>query len=980
MNSYSFIKKPFLIVTFCVLLINTVYGEYYSTENNVVNIVNIYSNLCLTYKAKDYTVRASECVDNYYKQQWIVPKEGSGYYVNRYDTSICIYIKDNGSIITSSCSEYKTLMGNILVSKSKESIWTPDNSSMCAGISSDDLPNVNDDTVRKAGTIKLKMYTCSSSKAEQHWKFNIISENYKATTTTTTTTTTKKTTTTTKKTTTTTTTKKTTTTTKKTTTTTTTKKTTTTTTTKKTTTTTTTKKTTTTTTKTNVTPSNINYTPKKMYEYDGEVLNPYIGWFHGAVTIDLNDYPELDCNFINRFHQVQKYKKGLQYLGVRMGEFSDREISDKALTALDNLLNEYKKRKETIDPTTQLILRFYYDGENNCKTNGSSFDPVLASVEEEDDNESSTGNNNDEDDIKFSQLDNGHLYINYDDFEYMQQEYNPDILYDGDAAIMADDDNENPNGKESEQEIGYFTNGNNLKILNIDNSKIRVGELELSEEDQEKLRNKEKYFDKSYYNENNELTLTEEEMKDYLKNSIFINVNLNKTKLMERRQDTKRDSSIADSFTVTNATEKDLSSSRINAAKELKQITLRECVQKSSTDSSVCLKEKKVNKYCIYQFSSYSYANGCVKYTTPEIEPTSLSKIIKHIKQLAPIVNKYKDLVYIYQGSFVGTFGEMHHSNFLESDSLIEIFNTIDKYFDPSIFLSVRTPRYYRRVGNVFKSTSGANYTSIVNRMGLYNDGLFYSESDYGTYGSANISDKNGDVNAKREQEVQFQNELCLKVPNGGEAILNTKTEDTNTNLKQTKIASLLSNVAVYSNFYVSEQHARNIHLSYLNDEYDKNIFVHWNKTLSSYIYTKDWKVNGADYIYNHLGYRYVLRSNTLDSNNILNVVIENVGYAPAYVIFNPKITIRSKLPSQIIEVKIKTDNRIWGFVKQNGEYVKTITISVDLTGAFAKLIGTSYTVYFNLNDPNTGVDIKLANTNTYYPGYGYRLGTLTLE
>ncbi|OUM70619.1 hypothetical protein PIROE2DRAFT_1146 [Piromyces sp. E2] len=943
----SHIKKFLIFITFC-LFNKIVYGEYYNVENNVVNIVNINTNLCLTYKSKDYTVRASNCVSNYLKQQWIVPKDGNGYYVSRYDTNICLYIKDNGSIITSECSEYKTVMGNILFSKSKESLWTPDSPNLCVGILKDHLSLVDDETVRNAASIKLKMYSCSRSQADQHWKFNIISENYTAVKTTTTTTT-KKTTTTTKKTTTTT--KKTTTTTKKTTTTT-----------KKTTT--TTQKTTTTTTKTNetsTTSSKIHYTPKSMYEYDGEVLNPYIGWFHGAVTIDLNDYPELDCNFINRFHQVQKYKNGLQYLGVRLGEFGDREISEKALTALDNLLNEYKKRKENIDPTTQIILRFYYDGSNNCKTNGSSFDPILASENDDDDY---TDN---ESDNKFSQLDNGHLYVDYEDFEYMQNEFDPESLIDDDSVeIMADSD-------EKEPEIGYFSNDNNLKIFNLENH--GVGELNLSEDDQKKLSYKNKYFDQSYYNENNELTLTDEEMKDYLRNSIFINVNLNKTKLLEQNQKSNR-ATIDESFAVKNATEKDLSNSRINTAKELKQISLKVCVQKSTTDSSVCVKEKKISKFCIYQFTS----SGCVKYSTEEIEPANIDIIIKHIKQLAPIVNKYKDLIYIYQGSFVGTYGEMHHSNYLELDSLTKIYKTIDKYFDPSIFLSVRTPRYYRGVSNMFKSTSSANYTSYVNRMGLYNDGLFYSETDYGTYGQSDISSNNGFVKAKREQEVQFQNDLCLTVPNGGEAVFNKNEVDNNINIKKSEISKLLSNVEFYPNFYVADQHARNIHLSYLNDEYDKDTFKHWNKTLSSYIYTSGWHVNGGDYIYYHLGYRYVLRSNTLLSNNVLNVVIENVGYAPAYVSFNPIITIKSTSPSQVIQLNMKTDNRIWGFIKQNGEYAKTVTLSVNLTAALAKLKGTSYTVYFNLNDPRTGVDIKFANTNTYYKDLGYRLGILTIE
>ncbi|OUM70617.1 hypothetical protein PIROE2DRAFT_1144 [Piromyces sp. E2] len=1013
-NSNTFIRKSILLISIYISLIENVFGEYYSTENNVVNIINKNFNLCLTYKAKDNIARASDCNNNDLKQQWIVPKIGNGYYVSRYDTNICLFLKDNGSVITTGCSENKTMMGNLSASKSKEAIWTPSNGNLCMGILSDDLPYVNDATVRKAASIKLKMNSCSSSKKDQHWKFNVLTSNFKGSSNTTnkatikmtstkkvtsssTVATLKKTTTTAKaKTSSVTTLKKTTPTLKSNTTTTITtiKKTTpvktntitTVATIKKT----TPAKTNTITTKTSASNSSsqkVLYTPIIMSESDKELSNPYIGWFHGATTIDLTDYPELDCNFINRFHQVQKYKNGLQYLGVRLGEFSNRKISKKALTALDNLLNEYRKRKETIDPTTQLILRFYYDGENNCKTKDSSFEPIISSIDNDstqpdnindnnNNNKINNNNNNNNNNIntnedndtedtqnKFSQLDDGHLYVNYEDIEYLKQEYNPDILYENTVQILSGNEkeestNEKENGN-GRQEIAYLSSDNELKFFNLT------------------TRDNIKYFDQRYYNEYNELTLTKEEMDDYLHNSIFLNDKLNKTKVLELKKKTNR-ATVDEEFIIRNATEKDFGNYRVNAAKELKQISFRQCIQKSETNKNICLKEKIVKSYCIYQFKSNNYANGCERYTTQEIEPENINMVLIHITQLSDIVNKYKDLIYIYQGAFVGTFGEMHHSNYLDLDSLTQIMDTIDKTFDPSIFLSVRTPRYYRGINNMFSTTKGANYTSFINRMSLFNDGLFHKETDYGTYGQSDITEKDGYVKAKRLQEVQFQAELCLNVPNGGEGVYD-KQEDKYINLSDiTQINKLISKPEAYNNFYVSDQHARNIHVSYLNEEFDKNLFNHWSNTTSTSIPTENWNLNGRDYIGNHLGYRYVIRNSKLLSNNTLNIVIENVGYAPSYKPFKTTVFLKSLSPSQVIELNIDTDNKKWGFIKQNGEYVKTVTLSVDLKKVYSKFKSKNYEVYFNVHDPRTGVDIKFGNSNIYYTNCGYQIGVLT--
>ena len=113
---------------------------------------------------------------------------------------------------------------------------------------------------------------------------------------------------------------------------------------------------------------------------------------------------------------------------------------------------------------------------------------------------------------------------------------------------------------------------------------------------------------------------------------------------------------------------------------------------------------------------------NCDLYSTAELEPDNIGIIKTHIIQLSEIVNEYKDIIYIHQGAFVGTWGEMHSSSYtVNYEDIPELINTINDYFDPSIFLAVRTPRQYRMVMNNYSIT----YKRLLSsRLGLYNDGL----------------------------------------------------------------------------------------------------------------------------------------------------------------------------------------------------------------------------------------------------------------
>ncbi|OUM62608.1 hypothetical protein PIROE2DRAFT_11038 [Piromyces sp. E2] len=511
---------------------------------------------------------------------------------------------------------------------------------------------------------------------------------------------------------------------------------------------------------------------------DKELINPYIGWFSGAITIDLNDYPAYDCNYLRSFSQVKHLKSGLQHLGVRLAEFKDKNISDKALAGLRNLLEEYRKKKEE-DPSLQIILKFYYD------------------------------------------------------------------------------------------ERSYSSSSSSQEFENDENNDIING-----------FDKRDKTYDNEFY---------KDATKSTFKNSRLI-------------------------------------------AKELYKI---------NTDGK--------SKTCVRQFSP-SNDSGYELYNTSEIEPDNLNMIKKHIIQLSDIVNEYKDLIYIHEGAFIGIYGEMHSSNYDDNKNLSQIVNTIDEHFDPSIFVSVRSPAIYRKLDDTFKMGGAYNYTSFKSRIGLFNNGLFYDENDYGIYSKG-----------KRNNEVSFQKSLCLNVPNGGEGVY---------------YARLNSDQAKYNTFIYADEHARNIHLSYLNSDFDPKLLNLWKNTGKSDIQKRypGWNTDGRECIGRHLGYRYIIEDSKIVNNQYLNIMIKNVGYSPSYKNFDVKLYfVERKNQSQVIPCNVNNDDtRKW--VND-----KSITLQFDLNSIKKEYKYSVYDVYIRVIDEKTNYPIQFGIDNKEDKNYGYRVGYINI-
>ena len=209
-----------------------------------------------------------------------------------------------------------------------------------------------------------------------------------------------------------------------------------------------------------------------------------------------------------------------------------------------------------------------------------------------------------------------------------------------------------------------------------------------------------------------------------------------------------------------------------------------------------------------------------------DIDDIELLKI--HIKQIAPILNKHSNVIYCVQAGFIGPWGEWHSSLLLKDKSKndeVKVRNTVLKSLlcniSKDIPIGVRRPLFILNAKN-----SGID----ISRLCIYNDGLFASYNDLGTY------------NDNREVEINQWNKMVSVPTNGGE----------------------MPAVSEWSNPKRVHAEMHKMKISYLNAFYNKSVLNYWNN--QEYM-----GENSLKYIEKHLGYRFYL-SRIYVPNKILKI------------------------------------------------------------------------------------------------------------
>lgn len=324
-------------------------------------------------------------------------------------------------------------------------------------------------------------------------------------------------------------------------------------------------------------------------------------------------------------------------------------------------------------------------------------------------------------------------------------------------------------------------------------------------------------------------------------------------------------------------------------------------------------------------------------------EPEDISIILQHMEQVAPIYNRYAPHILSLQGLFTGNYGEMNNTNYGSSESMRQLADKLAETADPSIYLAVRTPSHWRSItgADSYKELASMPNSPYLNRLGLYNDGMFGNESDTGTY-----------TDRSREEEIAFQNELCRTVPNGGEVIIENSYNDLDN-----AIADM-----------------RQMHVSYLNSAYDPAVLEKW-KTTPYYGADPYEGAVGYDYIRDHMGYRYVLRSTEILPDyalmqSVLRIAIENTGFTESYRRFSFRLTLLNEETGDAIYIFPEEDSTCLA----SGE-----TTVLEIPLEIETYPVGDYNLYWQTLDETFDEAIYYGNS-LKLTEYGYLLGTLSVE
>ena len=263
-----------------------------------------------------------------------------------------------------------------------------------------------------------------------------------------------------------------------------------------------------------------------------------------------------------------------------------------------------------------------------------------------------------------------------------------------------------------------------------------------------------------------------------------------------------------------------------------------------------------------------------------EKEPGSIRLVEEHMQQNGEVIREYADDIFAVQGILIGNWGEMHGSRYLTPDAFRTLTDTMIKAVDGACPVAVRKPAQWRELTLGWTEQEKKKLT-------LFNDGIFGSETDLGTYGTLS-PETPGQKICSREEELEWQkNEMCGKFC-GGEAIWGSGAEP----------APFVSAPKAMADL-------ERMHISYLNSTYDLRRLEQWKaETVED--------ESGLEAIGKRLGYRFVVEGvEFVSEREELQITLENKGFAElteeadCYLELERNGTLQKK-------IQIATDARLW--------------------------------------------------------------------
>lgn len=277
----------------------------------------------------------------------------------------------------------------------------------------------------------------------------------------------------------------------------------------------------------------------------------------------------------------------------------------------------------------------------------------------------------------------------------------------------------------------------------------------------------------------------------------------------------------------------------------------------------------------------YNYPESETEYQNAQ--DATLQQVLAHIGQLKPVFQENADVIAFVQAGFIGAWGEWHTSsnNLTSAESRTRIRDALLDAVPVERFIQVRYPPYLMAWTPTLPSLATALQGG--NRVGMHNDCFLASPTDVGTY---------SEDAATRSTQQSYVAALGQLAPYGGETC--NPADDPNPQPRST-CADILAEGARY-------------HLSYLNDDYYRDVFH------------DQWVANGCmAEVKRKMGYRVQLKSASHPAaaspgqSVRFDLVVRNVGWARP---FNPRaveIVLRNQSTGAVTRIAASgADPRGW--------------------------------------------------------------------
>lgn len=328
------------------------------------------------------------------------------------------------------------------------------------------------------------------------------------------------------------------------------------------------------------------------------------------------------------------------------------------------------------------------------------------------------------------------------------------------------------------------------------------------------------------------------------------------------------------------------------------------------------------------------------------VKDPEVDQALRHVEQVAPIIQDFTDVIMVWQAGFIGPWGEMHSSTHFLTDADVNRLLRAELDALPSNRqIAVRT----NNRKTAFLQTKLADTLTVAEaygpsdkaRIGFFNDCFLASANDAGTFSS----------NTERDMWKAETQYLCM----GGESCY--LSEDTDTYCK-------------CSNAY---KDLKEYHWTYLGNH--------------SYIANK-WKEQGC---FNdasaRVGYRFVLNGAAFDGTFAagqewkMKICFDNYGYASLINERKVEFVVRNvDDPSEEYVFVSNVDPRIW-----KGGHTYVYEESLSLPSGITP--GKEYGIYISMPDVaptlhgRPSYSVRFANVGTWDEETGYNLlTTVTAE